>query len=581
MKFGSTWLKVALLGSAMLIASGVFAEGKKLTEQFDKGITAAYTPAIADMNNVAAADYSVKFTVEEGKELGEVKFNDVALTAEAGDPLTFKFTMPSDKDATLVAKLKGEAPAPAGKKLTEQFDKGITAAYTPAIADMNNVAAADYSVKFTVEEGKELGEVKFNDVALTAEAGDPLTFKFTMPSDKDATLVAKLKGEAPAPGEGSVLTFELNGAEIEVKSGDAVVNSGDKVAADAELKVRVLHLPTGKAVEKITLGATEMALDGGFYTGKMPAEAATLTVQLKNIEAPEGTVPLTAEYNAEGGDVYLVGVKLNAEGKPANFNFDEEHQFPFNAVKGTWYGVIAEWKKGFVVEKFQRVLLTDGADVVVDLLAGDGPNELKDKEGNVLAYGVLIAFGEKTKVTAGKYVVSFKNTNPPLGTGNVIKVTPNGATVKIMAGSQEVKEDTKVPEGTDLVITVTAPAGKSIDKVEFDGKALQAEADKSYKAKMGNKEATLVVTLKDGTAVEDNAFAAVNVYPNPFAGKLVVNEVAEAGRVTLVNAQGVVLRSVAVNGANQVELDVTDVPAGIYMVVVENGAARRAFKVVK
>ena len=89
------------------------------------------------------------------------------------------------------------------------------------------------------------------------------------------------------------------------------------------------------------------------------------------------------------------------------------------------------------------------------------------------------------------------------------------------------------------------------------------------------------MTLKEGPAVEDNAFAAVNVYPNPFAGKLVVNEVAEASRVTLVNAQGVVLRSVAVNGANQVELDVTDVPAGIYMVVVENGAARRAFKVVK
>ena len=62
---------------------------------------------------------------------------------------------------------------------------------------------------------------------------------------------------------------------------------------------------------------------------------------------------------------------------------------------------------------------------------------------------------------------------------------------------------------------------------------------------------------------------------------LTVNEVAEASRVTLVNAQGVVLRSVAVNGANQIALDVIDVPAGIYMVVVENGAARRAFKVVK
>ena len=409
MKFGSTWLKTALLGSAMLVMSGVFAqgtpaEGKKLTETFDEGITATYSPEIADKTKVAAGEYTVTFTVVKDKELGDVTFNGDKLSPVAAEkPLEFKFTMPSDKDGVLVAKVKASTPAE-GKKLTETFDEGITATYSPEIADKTKVAAGEYTVTFTVVKGKELGDVTFNGEKLTATAEKPLEFKFTMPADKDSELVAKLKGETPA-----------------------------------------------------------------------------------------NAVPLTAEFNADGGNVYLVGIKLNEKGEPAEFNFEEEYQFPFNAVKGTWYGVIAQWKEGYMIDKFQRVLVTEGKDVVFDLIAQKKVEKLTSKEGKLLAYGALIAFGSATKVTSGKFVANFKK----------------------------------------------------------------------------------------ATAVEDNAFAAVNVYPNPFAGKLVVNEVAEASRVTLVNAQGVVLRSVAVNGANQVELDVTDVPAGIYMVVVENGAARRAFKVVK
>jgi len=368
MKFGSTWLKAALLGSAMLIASGVFAEGKKLTEKFDAGITATYSPEIANKDAVEAKEYTVTFAVQTGKELGEVKFNDNALTAEAGQPLVFKFTMPSDKDATLEAKLKSETPA-TGKKLTEQFDEGITATYTPAIADKNNVAAGEYTVKFTVAGGKELGEVKFNDAALTAEAGDPLAFKFTMPSDKEATLVAKVKGEAPKTHKLTIAKVE--GATVTVTvDGKAVANEG-QVAEGSKLVVDVKVTDTKKEVASVKLGETAATLKGDKYEVVMPKADATLTVTLK------------------------------AKGTP-----------------------------------------------------------------------------------------------------------------------------------------------------------------------------------KPG-AVEDNAFAAVSVYPNPFADMLTVNEVAEASRVTLVNAQGVVLRSVAVNGANQIALDVIDVPAGIYMVVVENGAARRAFKVVK
>ena len=282
MKFGSTWLKAALLGSAMLIVGGVFAEGKKLTETFDEGITAAYSPEIANKDAVEAKEYTVTFTVAGGKELGDVTFNGTKLAPEAGKTNVFKFTMPADQDATLVAKLKGEAPK---------------------------------------------------------------THKLT---------IAKV--------EGATVTVTVDGK--------AVANEG-QVAEGSKLVVDVKVTDTKKEVASVKLGETAATLKGDKYEVLMPKADATLTVTLK------------------------------AKGTP-----------------------------------------------------------------------------------------------------------------------------------------------------------------------------------KPG-AVEDNAFAAVSVYPNPFADMLTVKEVAEASRVTLVNAQGVVLRSVAVNGANQIALDVTDVPAGIYMVVVENGAARRAFKVVK
>ena len=414
MKFGSTWLKTALLGSAMLVMSGVFAqgtpaEGKKLTETFDEGITAAYSPEIADKTKVAAGEYTVTFTVVAGKELGDVTFNGEKLSPVAAEkPLEFKFTMPSDKEGVLVAKVKASTPAE-GKKLTETFDEGITAAYSPEIADKTKVAAGEYTVTFTVVAGKELGDVTFNGEKLSpASAEKPLEFKFTMPSDKEGVLVAKVKGEAPAPTPKVKITW----------------------ANDPKEGVKEMHFNKAKIEDN----------------------------KLKGWEKEEVAVA--------AADVYYV----------INFVVDVDNykyvSFAINEKNAAGTSKMTEYQ----LDK--------------DIF------ELVNKEKKYLCHYATIAWSADEDVVECELIAKTKSKKKP-------------------------------------------------------------------------------------SAVEDNAFAAVNVYPNPFAGKLVVNEVAEAGRVTLVNAQGVVLRSVAVNGANQVELDVTDVPAGIYMVVVENGAARRAFKVVK
>ena len=131
------------------------------------------------------------------------------------------------------------------------------------------------------------------------------------------------------------------------------------------------------------------------------------------------------------------------------------------------------------------------------------------------------------------------------------------------------------------MITVTAPAGKMIDNVSFNGTVVKPEANKSYKVKMSATEATLVVKLKKATAVEDAVLAGVVAYPNPMVRELVVSNLAEVENVALVNAQGVVVRAVKPNGASELRLAVEDLSAGVYMLVVERNGARKAIRIVK
>ena len=98
---------------------------------------------------------------------------------------------------------------------------------------------------------------------------------------------------------------------------------------------------------------------------------------------------------------------------------------------------------------------------------------------------------------------------------------------------------------------------------------------------MPDAEATLVVTMKEGAAVADAVLDAVVVYPNPFASEIVVTNLAEVAKVALVNAQGVVVRSVLPNGASELRLAVEDLPAGLYLLLLENNGAQKAIRLVK
>ena len=497
MKFGSTWFKAALLGSAMFAAVG-FASAADVNVTFNKpaeadgSIKITYgtdnkevteTEKSVPANSVLAIEVTakdnktpvLKVTPQDGTEA------DVTLTRE-GTTEKYKgsYTL-ADKDVTFAITF---TPAATGHKLTQDFEADITATYSPNIANMEQVAAGKYTVTFTVPTGRELNEVKLDDTKLEPkEATNPLVFEFTMPN-KPATLKATLKPQATK----KIKVTRANDPEEGVKKtlfSEAIIEGGELAGWEDD--------------------NVEMAQAGVYYIASFAVDIARfdfISLSLKEKNSAGKTAERVVPANRIG--VYAPKKKYNC------------------------HFTVVTWKSSDDVVECELIVKT----------------KFKDYE---------------------------------------ITLVDNGATVKIKAEGAEIDpKTTKVTAMSALEFTIEPPQNTSIRKVIFAGAVLKPEADgKTYKATMPEEPAKLIVKIDDGTPVEDNAFADASVYPNPFAEKITVTEVAEANRILLVNAQGVVLRSVAVNGANQIDLDVADVPAGIYMVVVENGAARRAFKVVK
>ena len=481
----------------------------------------------------------------EGKLIDKVLFDNEELEEEGGK---YKADM-EDHDVTIKVTLKQDPAAPkyaftfAG---TADFDvtakKGTETLTSPAQVAVGE----DVTLTITLKVGvtKSIKSVKVGDVV--AKKGTAANeWMFTMPG-KAAELAVEL-----VEAEKTHKVIFANGEDYtigvtNISGGAQSINTGEKVAEGTELLAEITVTNPKKEVKVVKANTTDATkgADANHWTFTMGTEDITLTVELQDKTAPqpgEGNV-LTIEANGttvkvmngttevKSGNKVAKDVKLTVE--VSNIPADKE---------------------------IEKVTLNE---VEMTLVEGKYEGNMPDAAATL------------------KVVLKEKGAPQP-GEGNLIKVTANGATVKIMAGTTEVKADTKVKAGTDLVITVTAPAGKVIDNVSFNNTVVKPEADKSYKVKMSATEATLVVNLKKAAAVEDAVLAGVVAYPNPMVRELVVSNLAEVENVALVNAQGVVVRTVKPNGASELRLAVEDLPAGVYMLVVERSGARKAIRIVK
>lgn len=481
----------------------------------------------------------------EGKLIDKVLFDNEELEEEGGK---YKADM-EDHDVTIKVTLKQDPAAPkyaftfAG---TADFDvtakKGTETLTSPAQVAVGE----DVTLTITLKAGvtKSIKSVKVGDVV--AKKGTAANeWMFTMPG-KAAELAVEL-----VEAEKTHKVIFANGEDYtigvtNISGGAQSINTGEKVAEGTELLAEITVTNPKKEVKVVKANTTDATkgADANHWTFTMGAEDITLTVELQDKVAPQP---------GEGNVLTIV-----ANGTTVK------------VMNGT-----TEVKSGNKVAK----------DVKLTVEVSDVPAEKEIDKVTLNEVEMTLVEGKyegNMPDAAATLTVILKEKGAPVPSeGNLIKVTANGATVKIMAGTTEVKEDTKVKAGTDLVITVTAPAGKMIDNVSFNGTVVKPEANKSYKVKMSATEATLVVKLKKATAVEDAVLAGVVAYPNPMVRELVVSNLAEVENVALVNAQGVVVRTVKPNGASELRLAVEDFPAGVYMLVVERNGARKAIRIVK
>lgn len=393
-----------------------------------------------------------------------------------------------------------------------------------------------------------------------------VTFKF--PAAMGTTAIEG-KVVFSKPEDGNLIKVTDNGAKVTIKAGETEVTPATLVKKDTDLVITV-EPPTGHELESVTFNGTALTAEADkSYKTKMSEGEATLVVNIKGGVTPPTTTYTATIAAAEHGTVSIHKPKLNADKKLEGY----EEEALTTLEHGVLYLLVMKPEAGYVLGKIEAKLKAQGQEMPISSWAGK-VNAMKDKDGKIEYYYVGFGFPAAMGTEAISVAVTFSQ-------GNLIKTTANGATVKIMQGAMEVTAETKVGAGAVLTIAVTAPEGKEIEKVEFAGTALTLNKDKVYVATMPDAEATLVVSMKEGAAVADAVLDAVVVYPNPFASEIVVTNLAEVAKVALVNAQGVVVRSVLPNGASELRLAVEDLPAGLYLLLLENNGAQKAIRLVK
>ena len=405
-------------------------------------------------------------------------------------------------------------------------------------------------------------------------------------ADKEFTVVAK-DGDADKV---TITKEDAKNFKVVVKAAAEVI--AKEVAKVVEQKIKLTVTAEG-GVAVTTDPADGMVVANGevtvTFTGEPSAADKEFTVEAKEGNDTKVTITKVDAKNfkvvvKEAAEVIAKEV-AKAAPQPETPKFD---------ITSSLNGATVEVKDGeTVLDQEALKNIEAGKNLIIKVTVPEGKELVKVeiKKGEELTELTAQADGSykyTTTADAVVLVVTTKEKEAPAPAGPGFTVVANGATVKVVVNGKEVKpaDYNKIAAGSKLEITITPAAKKAIDKVtvKADGDAKETELKADKNGKYGYtlaKKATLTVKVKDATPVEDAVLAAVSVYPNPFVGQLVVANTAEVAKVALVNAQGVVVRTVLPNGANELRLAVEDLPAGVYVLVLERADARKAIRLVK
>ena len=520
-----------------------------------------------------------------------------------GDKVTFTFT---NVPATgKMYQIKATQEAEASKVTVGEYNatnKTIEVTVKEDVSVTVSLVAAPAPVKVTLTVVDAAGEnapgaYTTSPVLTSGKAevnkGDKVTFTFTNVPATGKMYQIKATQEAEA-SKVTVGEYNATNKTIEVTVKEDVSVTVSLVAAPAKVTLTVTNDKSIKAdayttTPALAAGKVEVDKDAKVvFTFKAAPEAGKM-YQIKATKDTEAAKVVVAAYN-EANKTIEVTVKETVEvtvaivpAAPAASIVELAGNAKDADVKAFTKADDGKFTKETKLEDLKadqefvlQITAKEKEITKVEVKVGDDAAKVLELKDNKYTSDVI-------KVAAGKKVVVTVTTKEPAA-GALLEVKADqGVTVKVEVAGKEVTDFSKIKPADVLTITVKAPADKPVVTVTATEEGGQPKVlelkDGKYTHTMGTKKTILTVTAK--TPAEDAVLAAVAVYPNPFVGQLFVANTAEVAKVALVNAQGVVVRTVLPAGANELNIAVEDLPAGVYVLVLEREGARKAIRLVK
>lgn len=335
------------------------------------------------------------------------------------------------------------------------------------------------------------------------------------------------------------VTFEApSHGSLQVKANGRVLSSGETVDHGTELIISAEPTePDQYALAQLLMNGEDKVASVQNGELRYIVQSATTIVarfaQLRKVEYAQPDNGMLS-VQAHGRDV-LTGARV---------------------PEGTELTITATPKAGYTL----KMLSVNGTDKMADVV--DGVLRLALSEDVVLA----AAFVPAPKQFAVHYEA------------------PAHGTLTVQAGGTTVANGDKVDQGTELTITAKADAGYRLSRLTVDGKDRTADAVNGTLKITVEAEVSIAAQFAEidaSTAVGEGTLAGIVVYPNPFVEIVHLEQLSGVERIRVLDAAGVVLRTIMANGATKLELQLGDLPEGSYVLVVESAAGHRAIRLVK
>lgn len=137
------------------------------------------------------------------------------------------------------------------------------------------------------------------------------------------------------------------------------------------------------------------------------------------------------------------------------------------------------------------------------------------------------------------------------------------------------------PAGEEILLTATAVPGCEFVRWVEDRNVLGRDTSLSYLVEY-DAEIEAIFSGTPETHVESDGFAGqVAAYPNPFRNTIHLESAVTLQVVEVYSMSGQRLRELALDGAFSVEVDLSALPAGLYVLKVETGAGTETLRVSK